>query len=193
MNIVIASNNQHKVQEIAQILPATYTLSPQSEFNIGSVAETGLTFVENAILKARHACEQSGLPALADDSGLEVDALSGEPGIYSARYAGEGSSDAANNEKLLAAMTGQSNRAACFRCVIVLLRFPADPMPIIASGSWYGEILEAPRGSNGFGYDPLFYLPEYDCSVAELGESEKAPISHRGKALTELDRLLADQ
>lgn len=152
------------------------------------VAETGLSFVENAILKARQAADCSGLPAIADDSGLEVEVLGGAPGIYSARYAGVGAPDADNNAKLLEALAGvpPDQRQARFRCVMVFLRHALDPSPVIAEGDWPGLILEAPRGGGGFGYDPLFYLPEQGCTSAELPAAEKNRLSHRGQALRRL-------
>ncbi len=188
--IVVASNNAHKVAEISAALPPSFNLIPQSEFDIPSPPETGLTFVENALIKARHTAELTGLPCLADDSGLEVAALNGQPGIYSARYAGPNASDAENNEKLLTELADISVRTACFRCVIVLLRHAKDPMPVIAYGSWAGEILQQARGKNGFGYDPLFYLPEESMSVAEMSAESKVKLSHRGKALAQLASLL---
>lgn len=160
----------------------------QADCMVPDAAETGLTFVENAILKARQAAAISGLPAIADDSGLEVDILGGAPGIYSARYAGEGASDADNNAKLLEALAGvpPDQRIARFRCVMVFLRHAQDPSPLIAEGDWPGLILEAPRGNGGFGYDPLFYLPEQGCASAELAAAEKNRLSHRGQALRRL-------
>ena len=160
--VVLASGNSGKLKEFQKMLGAlNIEMLPQSDFNVSSVDETGLTFVENAILKARHASEITGLPVIADDSGLEVDALNGQPGIYSARYAGEGASDAANNEKLLTQLKGiaSDERTARFWCILVYLRHKNDPTPIICQASWEGFMLEEPRGKNGFGYDPLFFVP----------------------------------
>jgi len=161
---------------------------PQSEFNIPDADETGLSFVENAILKARHAAKLSGLPAIADDSGLEVDALNGAPGIYSARYAGSDATDAANNDKLLAALsdTAEEARTARFQCLMVFMRHAEDPTPVICQGTWEGRILLHPQGENGFGYDPLFFVAEKNCSSAELPAGVKNAMSHRGKALQAL-------
>lgn len=189
--IVLASNNQGKLRELQAVLgDDSLELLSQSDFRVGEVAETGLSFVENALIKARHACTVTGLPALADDSGLEVDALDGQPGIYSARYAGvngEGADDA-NNSRLLRelAEVPEAQRGARFRCVIVLLRHARDPMPLICAGSWEGRILFEPRGEQGFGYDPLFWVPSHNCSSAELEPQVKNSISHRGQALQEL-------
>ncbi len=160
----------------------------QQDFNVEPVEETGLTFVENALLKARAASQASGLPALGDDSGLVVDALNGQPGIYSARFAGENATDQDNNALLLERLDGvpMERRQASFYCCLALLRHAADPAPIIVSGIWHGHILETPRGDNGFGYDPLFQDPHLGITAAELPFSEKARISHRGKALAEL-------
>lgn len=194
--IVLASSNSAKLKELQDILASKKVkLIPQSEFNIPDAIEDGLSFVENAIIKARHASKLSGLAALADDSGLEVDALHGEPGIYSARYAGldqdRESNDAANNLLLLENMEqiASENRSARFQCCIALVRFPEDPMPLICQGSWEGRILFEEQGSNGFGYDSLFYVPEYDCASAELEPAVKNSISHRSQAL---QKLLAD-
>lgn len=191
--IVLASNNKGKVREIGQLLANRHLeVVPQSEFNIPDADETGLSFVENAILKARHAARLSGLPAIADDSGLEVDALNGAPGIYSARYAGPGATDEANNEKVLAALadTPDEERTARFQCLMVYMRHADDPTPLICQGTWEGLILRQPRGDNGFGYDPLFLVPEKNCSSAELPAEVKNAMSHRGKALQELLRKL---
>lgn len=181
--IVLASGNAGKLAELQRILaPLGVTLRPQSDYRVPEVEETGLTFVENALLKARAAAIHSGLPAIADDSGLEVDALQGAPGIRSARYAEGG--DAANNAELLEALDGvpESGRSARYQCVLVYLRHPADPTPLICNGSWEGRILAAPRGDGGFGYDPLFWVPECGCSAAELDAAEKNRISHRALA-----------
>ena len=187
--IVLASNNAAKLREIQAVVDKQrYRLIAQSELQVGEVAETGTTFVENAIIKARHAASQCGLGALADDSGIEVDALQGAPGIYSARYAGERADDAANNEKLLGALRGvpDHERTARFRCVIVYMRHAHDPMPILCQGTWEGRILHEAAGCNGFGYDPLFYVPSHDCSSAQLDPAEKNRISHRAQALQKL-------
>ena len=182
--VVLASSNPGKVAEM-QIELERFGLQivPQSDYDFPEAIEDGLSFVENAIKKARHACFHTGLPSIADDSGLEVDALNGAPGIYSARYA-NGEGDAANNEKLLAAMEGQSKRSARYQCVIAFMRHPHDPTPILCQGSWEGQIADKPAGANGFGYDPIFYVPEFDCNAAELDAEQKKTISHRAKALT---------
>jgi len=193
--VVLATGNAGKVAELQDLLEDLgLTVIPQSRYAIEAVEETGLTFVENALLKARHAAQATGLPAIADDSGLEVDALDGAPGIYSSRYAGIDASDADNNAKLLAALAGlpETQRRARFHCVLVYLRHPTDPTPLIAQGRWEGLILEQPRGTGGFGYDPLFYLPELGLSSAELEPAEKRRRSHRGQALRELRRQLAE-
>ncbi len=187
--IILASNNNGKVREINQLLvEQQIEVIPQQALDISEVKETGLTFVENAILKARHAAGQSGLPAIADDSGIEVDAIMGAPGIYSARYAGAGCNDQENNIKLLQALgeLPQEQRTARYQCVLVYMRHAEDPTPIICQGTWEGVILTSPRGDNGFGYDPLFYLPERGCSAAELSTDEKNRLSHRGQALQKL-------
>lgn len=191
--VVLATGNQGKVRELGALL-ADFEMEvvPQTEFNVEEAEETGLTFVENAILKARSASAQTGLPAIADDSGLEVDYLEGAPGIYSARYAGVGGNDGRNNVKLLKALEGvpQEERTARFQCVVVYMRHENDPVPLIAQGSWAGRILEAPQGENGFGYDPVFFVPEKGCSSAELVPEVKNSMSHRGKALKQLVQLL---
>lgn len=187
--IVLASNNAGKVREINQLLSdQQIQVIPQREFAIQDIDETGLTFVENAILKARHAAKESGLAAIADDSGLEVDALLGAPGIYSARFAGADCNDLENNLKLLERLQGvpEAERSARFQCVMVYMRHAADPTPIICQGTWDGRILPEPSGYNGFGYDPLFYVPEQDCSSAELSPEVKNRLSHRGQALRKL-------
>jgi len=187
--IVLASGNASKLREIQAVLDLQrYQLLTQSEFNVSDVPETGTTFVENAIIKARHAAQLTGLPALADDSGIEVDALQGAPGVYSARYAGEHGADNANNTKLLSEMknVAEENRGARFQCVIVFMRHARDPMPIICEGTWEGKILYELSGPNGFGYDPLFYVPTHGCSSAELDPAEKNRISHRAQALRKL-------
>ncbi len=187
--IVLASNNAGKVREINQLLAEQgITVVPQKEYEIPEADETGLTFVENAILKARNAAAHSGCAAIADDSGLEVDTLRGAPGIYSARYAGPGCADADNNQKLLEALQGvpEAERTARFQCVVVYMRHAEDPTPIICQGTWEGRILEAPQGENGFGYDPVFLVPEEGCSSAELPPEVKNRLSHRGQALGKL-------
>ena len=188
MRVVLASGNQHKLDELKNMLGDSLELISQAELGVASAAETGLTFVENAILKARHAALHSGLPAISDDSGLEVDFLRGAPGIYSSRYAGESATDEENNLKLLTELQGvpMLKRTARFQCAIVFMRHAEDPMPRIASGTWEGVILEEPLGNSGFGYDPLFFLPTLQLSVAELPGAEKNKISHRGQALSQL-------
>jgi len=184
--IVLASGNRGKLKEFGEIFaPLQIEVMPQSDFAVHDAEETGLSFVENAILKARHAARITGLPALADDSGLEVDALNGAPGIYSARYAGEGCGDDENNAKLLQALAQipADKRSARFQCVLVFMRHAEDPTPLICQGSWEGHILAEPQGHNGFGYDPLFYVPEMDCASAELTPEQKQQYSHRGKAV----------
>lgn len=181
--VVLASGNAGKLRELGTILkPLGVTLAPQSDFAAPDVEETGLTFVENAILKARAAAQHCSLPAIADDSGIEVDYLKGAPGIRSARYSGRG--DEANNEKLLAALADvpDAQRTARFQCVLVYMRHALDPTPIICQAAWEGRILFAPQGDNGFGYDPLFYVPEHNCSSAELPPDVKNRISHRAQA-----------
>lgn len=187
--LVLASGNAGKLREFHQLLaPLGFDVRPQAEFGVADVEETGLTFVENALLKAREASRLSGLPALADDSGLEVDALNGAPGIHSARYAGEPTSDARNNARLLASLAEvpEGRRRARYWCVLVLLRHVEDPVPLIVQRSWEGEILQAPRGEGGFGYDPLFWLPDQSASAAELSAELKNRLSHRGRALQAL-------
>ncbi len=185
--LVIASNNPGKLREIDRILqPLGLEVLPQSAFNIPEAAEPHCTFIENCLAKARHAAEHSGLPALADDSGICVDALNGAPGVYSARFAGEPKSDQRNNEKLIELLRHETNRKAHYYCVIVLVRHPHDPQPVIAEGSWHGEIIDHPRGGGGFGYDPYFLVPELGKTGAELPMDMKNGISHRGKALAEL-------
>ncbi|WP_029133116.1 XTP/dITP diphosphatase [Sedimenticola selenatireducens] len=192
--VVLASNNAGKVREINQLLAQQeIQVIPQSQFDTPEAEETGLTFVENAILKARNAARHSGLPAIADDSGIEVDALNGAPGIYSARFAGPACDDQANNEKLLADLQGvaDEDRTARFQCVLVYLRHADDPTPIICQGTWEGRILHAAQGENGFGYDPLFLVPQFGCSSAELTSDQKNSLSHRGQALRQLVAALA--
>ncbi len=180
---ILASSNRHKYAEIAAGLGDRCELVLQSEAGIQSVPETGRTFVENALLKARHACRESGLPAIADDSGLCVSALGQAPGVWSARFAGEGATDAANNDKLMWQLEKITHRKATFHCVLLLLYAPDDAAPIIAEGIWHGEIAMQARGANGFGYDPLFLIPQLGKTAAELTPDEKNTWSHRGVAL----------
>ena len=189
--VVLASGNAGKLAEFGQRLAALdIELVPQSQFIAAEADETGLSFVENAIIKARHACAASGLPALADDSGLEVDALSGQPGIYSSRFAGVAGADkdAANNARLLAALAevDAPQRKARFQCVLVYMRHADDPVPLICQAAWEGSILTQAQGIDGFGYDPLFAVAGRQCSAAELSKTEKMAISHRGQALKQL-------
>jgi len=188
-DIILASSNPGKLREINQLLAGLdMIVRPQGEFNVIDAEETGLSFVENAILKARNAARHTGLPAIADDSGLEVDALAGAPGIYSARYAGEAATDLENLEKLLDALVDvpEENRSARFQCLMVYMRHADDPTPLICQGSWEGRILTAARGSNGFGYDPVFFVPTHNCASAELPAQTKNSLSHRGQALRQL-------
>ena len=186
---MLASSNPGKVREIHQLLAELdLDVEPQSVFGVDDAEETGLSFVENAILKARNAALHTGLPAIADDSGIEVDALNGAPGIYSARYAGVGADDQANLEKLLVGLANveEARRTARFQCLMVYLRHAHDPTPLICQGTWEGRILFSPRGENGFGYDPVFYVPTHNCSSAELPPETKNALSHRGQALRKL-------
>lgn len=190
--LVIASGNAGKLREIRQLLePLAIEVLPQSEFDIPEADEPYFTFIENALAKARHTSLHSGLPALADDSGICVDALQGAPGVYSARFGGEPRSDARNNEKLLQALTGEHNRHAHYYCAMVLVRNPEDPQPLIAQGIWRGQILTAPRGEGGFGYDPLFLDPASGKTGAELPLETKNTISHRGQALRDMLQQIA--
>jgi XTP/dITP diphosphohydrolase len=185
--LVLASNNAGKLKEFAQLLaPIGFELHPQGEFNVPEADEPHATFVENALAKARHAARLTGLPALADDSGVCVNALKGAPGVYSARYAGEPKSDERNNEKLILDLAGQSDKSAYYYCALVYVRHADDPQPVIADGAWRGEIIDTPRGENGFGYDPYFLLPSLGKTTAELSPEEKNAISHRGQALRAL-------
>jgi XTP/dITP diphosphohydrolase len=186
MRVVLATGNPGKLQELRAMLePLAIEVVPLSQFTRSAVAETGLTFVENAIIKARHAAQLAKLPAIADDSGLEVDALQGAPGIYSARYAGEHASDEDNLRKLLAVLSGRkaAERSARYCCALVYMRWEHDPFPLISQASWEGRITEAPRGSGGFGYDPIFELAQRSVTVAQLPAAEKNQLSHRGKAM----------
>jgi XTP/dITP diphosphohydrolase len=186
-NLVLASGNPGKLREFAALLATVdFEVLPQAQFNVPEAEEPHFTFVENAIAKARHAAKLTGLAALADDSGICVDALGGAPGVFSARFAGEPKSDQRNNDKLIADLAGQSNRRAHYYCILVFVRHADDPQPIIAEGEWHGEIIDTPRGANGFGYDPYFWLPEFGCTAAELAADKKNAVSHRGKALTTL-------
>ena len=190
----MASGNAGKLREIARILgDLDIEVVPQSDFGVTDADETGATFVENALIKARHAAAATGLPAIADDSGIAVDALGGRPGVYSARYAGPGASDQDNNDRLLAELEGvpEAERGAAFHCVACFV-MPGDAAPIVAEGEWRGRILFEPSGEGGFGYYPLFYVPETGCSSAELSAEEKNRRSHRGKALRELARKLRE-
>lgn len=192
-NLIIASHNSGKIREIKQVFSALpLTITAQSDYGIPEIAETGLSFVENALIKARHVAEQVQSPVLADDSGLVVPALADRPGLYSARYAGENADSAANIKKLLTEMQDipLEFRDAYFYCIIVILRTATDPMPLVAQGLWQGQILFAEQGTEGFGYDPIFYVPTHKCSAAELDSSEKNRISHRGVALQEIRRLI---
>lgn len=187
--IVLASGNKGKVREINQILAGLdIEVVPQSDFEVPEIEETGLTFVENAILKARNAAKHTGLPAIADDSGLEVDALRGAPGIYSARYAGPGADDMQNLQKLLQELqdVAEEERSARFQCLMVYMEHDLDPTPIICQGSWEGRITHEPVGDNGFGYDPVFFVPDHGCTSAQLSPEEKNRLSHRGQALQNL-------
>jgi XTP/dITP diphosphohydrolase len=193
--VVLASGNSGKLRELTAMLePLGWQVRPQSEWSVPEAVEDGLSFIENALIKARHAARHTGLPALGDDSGLVVDALDGAPGIYSARYAGPGADDAANNGKLLQALEGvpAARRTAHFYCAIAMVRHAADPAPMVAIGRWDGRILDAPTGAGGFGYDPLFRVETHGCSSAELPSAVKNSISHRGQALAALVRQLAD-
>ncbi len=190
-SIVLASGNKAKLEELRALLAKNRVeLLPQDEFGVDAADETGLSFIENALIKARHACRETGLAAIADDSGLAVDALDGAPGIHSARYAGcEGpGADAENNLKLLSAMeqVPAGERGARFHCALVLMRHAADPMPLVCRGTWEGRILFRPRGENGFGYDPLFFVPGENCAAAELAPARKNTLSHRAQAISEL-------
>ena len=187
--IVLASSNPGKVREINQMLGGLHlSVVPQSDFKVIDAEETGLTFIENALLKARNATRHTGLPAIADDSGIEVDYLNGAPGIYSARYAGKNASDEQNLRKLLDDLVGipEAERTARFQCLMVYLRHEFDPTPIICQGTWEGRILLELRGANGFGYDPIFFVPTHNCSSAELPPEVKNKLSHRGQALRAL-------
>jgi XTP/dITP diphosphohydrolase len=193
--LVLASGNAGKLRELSVILDDLgYQLHAQAEYGVSEVAETGTTFVENAIIKARHAASLTGLPALADDSGIEVDALGGAPGVYSARFSGPAAGDAANNALLVERLQAvpDAKRSARYRAVIVFMRHAGDPSPLICEGSWEGMIQLQPAGEGGFGYDPYFFLPQLGCTSAELSAAEKNRISHRGMALAELKKKLRE-
>ncbi|MAF03149.1 MULTISPECIES: RdgB/HAM1 family non-canonical purine NTP pyrophosphatase [Herbaspirillum] len=190
--IVMASNNAGKLKEFASLLgDIGLDVRPQGEFNVPEAEEPFGTFVENALTKARHAARLTGLPALADDSGVCVNALGGAPGVYSARYAGEPKSDASNNAKLIADLAAHADKSAYYYCVLVYVRHADDPQPVIADGVWKGEIIDQPRGQGGFGYDPYFLLPSLGKTAAELTAAEKNAVSHRGQALRALVEKLA--
>ncbi|MBB5191851.1 XTP/dITP diphosphohydrolase [Silvimonas terrae] len=192
--IVLASNNTGKVKEFRHLFAQLdLEIVPQGELNVPEAEEPFFTFIENALTKARHASRLTGLPALADDSGICVATLGGAPGVFSARYAGEPKSDARNNEKLLAALAGNEDRRAWYYAALVLVRHADDPQPLIADGSCHGYVLQAPQGEGGFGYDPLFLVPQYNRSVAQLTQEEKGLISHRGKALAALMAKLREE
>ena len=192
--IVLASGNKKKLKELGSILSQfQLDLHPQSEFDVEDATEDGLSFVENAIIKARHACLKTGLPSIADDSGIEVDYLNGKPGIYSARFAGEQANDQNNLEKLLDSLKGvpEELRKARYQCIIVYMSHNEDPTPIICQASWEGFILEQQRGDGGFGYDPIFFCPNANKTAAEMTALEKSAVSHRGKALTQFAKIFA--
>lgn len=196
MKVVLASHNAGKIKEFSELLgPFDIELIPQSALNVSEIEETGLSFIENAILKARHATKCTGLPALADDSGLAVDALGGAPGIYSARYAGINASAKDNIYKLINEMLDVSDekRSAHFHCILVFMSHATDPTPLICDGKWSGQILHSPRGDHGFGYDPLFYVPSEKMTAAELPAAIKNTISHRGIALSSLLKMLPEK
>tara|TARA_A100001388_G_scaffold240252_1_gene195909 strand:- start:317 stop:889 length:573 start_codon:yes stop_codon:yes gene_type:complete len=190
MRLLVGTNNSNKFEEIKKLMPEKFELVSQAELTIPSPEESGLTFVENAIIKARHASNKSGLPTIADDSGLIVDSLGGKPGVFSSRFGGPDATDTQNCKKLLKEMEGEKVRTACFHCVLVFVRNEADPTPYIAQGMLKGEILEKPAGKGGFGYDPIFFLPEYKKTIAELHPSEKNKISHRAEAIHQLTRMI---
>ncbi len=191
--VVLATSNKGKIRELTKMLDTLgVKATVQSEWNVPEAEETGLTFIENAIIKARNACEHTGLPAIADDSGIEIDALNGAPGIYSARFAGPGCSDSDNNKKLIEALADipKKQKTARYRAVLVYMRHAKDPSPLIAQGTWEGRIIDQPHGENGFGYDPYFYIPELGKTGAELDPGFKNEVSHRAKALRKLIKKL---
>ncbi len=192
--LVLASGNTGKLRELQALLsPLNLVVRLQRDFNVPTIAESGFTFIENAILKARNAAKYTGLPAIADDSGLEVDMLKGAPGIYSARYAGPRATDQDNTQKLLLELADveEQRRTARFQCIVVYMRHPLDPTPLVCQGTWEGLIVDQPRGENGFGYDPVFYVAAYGCTVAELDADTKNRASHRGQALAKLIKHLS--
>ena len=192
--LVLASNNAGKVREFQALLaPLDFEVIPQGELGIASAEEPHHTFVENALAKARHASAASGMPALADDSGICAHALNGAPGVYSARYAGEACDDAANNRKLIKALSGKSDRGAHYVCALVLVHNSNDPEPLIVQTRWYGQIVDQATGENGFGYDPVFWLPEQQLASAQLPPETKNALSHRGQAVRQLAALIAAQ
>jgi XTP/dITP diphosphohydrolase len=194
--LVLASGNAGKLRELTAMLqPLGWTVRPQADWGVPDAVEDGLSFIENALIKARHAARQTALPVLADDSGLVVDALNGEPGIYSARYAGAGATDADNNRKLLQALreVPPAGRTAHFYCAMALVRHAADPAPLLAVGKWDGSIAGAPAGEGGFGYDPLFLVPGRDCTSAQLDPAVKNRLSHRGRALSAMIALIREE
>lgn len=195
LEIVLASQNEGKLVEIQDMLKSLeIRFIPQTKFDIPPVEETGTTFVENAIIKARHAAKYSGLPALADDSGLIITALNSAPGVFSSRYAGDNATDANRMQKVLKELENADSpdRSASFHCILALIENETDPAPLICHGVWEGEITYEPKGKNGFGYDPIFYIPSYRCTAAELDFKEKNAISHRGQALQELVAILTN-
>lgn len=194
MKVTLASSNKGKLAEFQQLLSGlNFDVVPQSEFQVPDAIENGLSFVENAIIKARHASKLTGLPAIADDSGLEVDFLHGAPGIYSSRFSGENATDEKNNQRLLSLLqeVEENERTARFQCLLVYMRHPEDPTPIICQGTWEGIITLNPEGYNGFGYDPLFFIPEFNCTSAQLEKTKKNKVSHRGKAMAQLLKRLS--
>ncbi len=194
--IVLASGNKGKLREFAELFaPMNIEIVPQSDLNVPEAEETGQTFVENAIIKARNAAMHTGLPAIADDSGIEVDYLLGAPGIYSARYAGENASDEDNLHALLSALNGvpDAERIARYQCLLVMMRHSKDPTPLICQADWQGQVLQDPMGDGGFGYDPIFWVAEEKCSAAQLTAQQKHAISHRGKAIRQFMRLFNDE
>jgi XTP/dITP diphosphohydrolase len=195
-DLVLASGNEGKLKELSAMLrPLGWIVRPQSDWAISEAVEDRLSFIENALIKARHAASSTGQPSLGDDSGLVVDALHGKPGIYSSRFAGDDADDSTNNQKLLSAMRGvaAADRGAHFYCAMALVRHAEDPAPLIATGKWSGSILEQPRGTGGFGYDPVFWVPGRECSAAELPPAVKNSLSHRGKALAALAGQMKDE
>ena len=195
LEFIVASHNQGKLNELKELLAELpINILTPADVELDDIAETGITFVENAIIKARHACEETGLPALADDSGLVVDALNGAPGVYSSRYAGPNASDQDRINKVLKELKDvpSNERSASFHCVLAFYEYPGDPAPLICHGIWDGEILTAPQGNRGFGYDPIFYVPDHHCSAAELDPEVKNTISHRGQAMQEFIAILEE-